>query len=127
MKYVWLLFISFMGIPASAHEMTPTYFELKPAVIADGVLFTTIKLFNRREDVRYYEIEVYDSEFKHIPFAATSRVVKIDYLARKSVDVYIRKIDKDKVSYICTLSKLEKESITSGAISSRICSKLKEE
>lgn len=107
--------------------MTPTYFELKPTVIADEVLFTTIKLFNRRKDVRYYEIEVYDSEFKHIPFASTSKIIKIDYLSRKPVDVFIRKIDKDRVLYICTLSKLEKESITSGAISSRICSKLKEE
>jgi hypothetical protein len=121
----WLLGL-FLATSVSAHEMTPTYFQFTPSAYADGVSVTKMKLFNRRADVRYYEIEVYDKDWNHIVFATNNIVFKIDYLGKKTVEVYVRDEDVNKVTYICTLSKLEKDVITSGAISSRICSKMKE-
>lgn len=115
-----------MGTPLLAHEMTPTYFDFTPSAYADEVSVTQIRLFNRRADVKYYEINVYDNEWNPVPFATIERIVKIEYLEKKTADVYVRNMDLDKVTYICTLSKLEKDVITSGAISSRICSKMKE-
>ena len=106
--------------------MTPTYFEFKSSALADKVSETQIKLFNRREDVEYYEISVFDGEWKAIPFASENRLVRLDYLQTKRVSVYVRDQDLDKIVYICTLSKLKKDNVTSGAISSRICSKMKE-
>lgn len=125
MKYSWLLGL-FLATSVTAHEMTPTYFEFKPSALADKVSETQIKLFNRREDVEYYEISVFDGEWKAIPFASENRLVRLDYLQTKRVSVYIRDQDLDKIVYICTLSKLKKDNVTSGAISSRICSKMKE-
>ena len=46
---------------AIAHELTPTYAELKPSYV-DNILVTTMKMWNRRNDVEYYEINVYDKE-----------------------------------------------------------------
>ena len=125
MRFGWLLGL-FLATSVTAHEMTPAYLEFAPTAHSDGVCVTQIKVFNRRADVQYYEIEVVDSDWKPIPFASTYRIFKIGYLETKSIDVYVRDEDADKVTYICTLSKLEKDAITSGAISSRICSKMKE-
>jgi len=121
-----LLMGLFLATSVSAHEMTPTYFEFKSYPYADTISTTQIKLFNRREDVNYYEISVFDSEWNPIPFAATNKIVKIEYLNKKTIDIFVRNQDLPGLTYICTLSKLEKDVITSGAISSRICSKMKE-
>lgn len=108
-----------------AHEMTPTYFELRPSYV-DGVMTTTFRFFNRREDIRYYEISVYDKDWNKIPFAASDKIFTIEYLGRQTFDLYVREADADKVTYICTLSKAVKGDIESSIISSRICSKIKE-
>lgn len=107
-----------------AHEMTPTYPELKPSYV-DGVMVTTLKLYNRRNDVEYYEIGVFSGEWEPIKFATTERVLMVTYLETKTFDVYVREKDKDQVMYICTLSKLRKENVGASAISSKICSKIK--
>jgi hypothetical protein len=109
---------------ATAHEMVPAYPELSQSYI-DGIFKTDIMLFNRRNDVSYYEIQVFDNDWNGVAFASESKIVRLDYLERKNIEVYIRKKDKDKVTYICTQSKLIKSAETSSKISSKICSKIK--
>lgn len=109
---------------AAAHEMTPTYPEFKYSYV-EGVLSTSITLFNRREDVSYYEIGVFDEDFNNIPFATNDRIVEIRYLQTKTFEIYIRKKDETRVEYICTTSKNLKEDVTTSGITSRICSRIK--
>lgn len=109
---------------ALSHEMTPTYPELRPSYI-DGLYSTDIKLFNRRDDVVYYDISVYDKDWNTVPFASQDKLIKIQYLEKKDFEIYIRSSDYNRVEYICTTSKLLKDNIGSTAVTSRICSKIK--
>lgn len=84
-----------------------------------------MQMFNKRADVEYYEIGVFDEDFNPIPFVTSYRILKITYLETVTFDVYIRKLDVERATYICSQSKLRKEDITRTAISSRICSKIK--
>ena len=122
-KFLSLMLVAFCG-PVWGHEMSPTYLQFEPSYIND-VLKTTIEVFNRREDVSYYEIEVYDKDRNPISFVTDAKVVNIDYLEKKPIDVYIRQSDKDRVVYVCTLSRFIKEDKTKTNVSSRICSKIK--
>ena len=108
---------------ALAHELTPTYPELRQSIY-DDVLVTNITLFNRREDINYYSIEVWDEEWNPIPFAAASKVIKINYLERKNIEVFFKSADQERVRYICTRSRIIKGEETS-VIASNICSKIK--
>ena len=123
-KYFLIMILLVICEPVFAHEMSPTYLEFKPSYI-DGVMQTTIELFNRREDVSYYEIQVFDKDWNNIPYASNAKIVNIKYLDKKSIDVFVRKSDIDKVLYVCTLSRFVKSDITKTNISSRICSKVK--
>lgn len=107
-----------------AHEMTPTYPKFKTSFV-ENVSVTTMKFWNRRSDVNYYEIGVFDEEWNALPFASESRIIKVDYLEHKDFDVYIRRKDLDNVEYICTTSKLLKEQVTSTGVKSMICSRVK--
>lgn len=122
-RFLFVILVAFCG-PAMAHEMSPTYLKFTPSYIND-VLKTTIEVFNRREDVNYYEIEVYDKDRNPIPFVTEAKVINIKYLEKKSIDVYIKQSDKDRVVYVCTLSRFIKEDRTKTNVSSRICSKVK--
>jgi len=104
--------------------MTPTYPELRPSYV-DGLYSLTMKLFNRRDDVIYYEIGVFDKDWKSLPFASQDKLLKIEYLERKDFDIYIRSDDYETVEYICTTSKILKSDIGKAAVMSRICSKIK--
>lgn len=106
-----------------AHELTPTYFKMEPSIY-DGVLVTTMTMFNRREDIRYYQIEVYDNDWKPLTFAASEKILELNYLQRKNFEIYMRKGDAEKVTYICTRSKILKGG-ESSVIASNICSKIK--
>ena len=109
---------------AMAHEWTPTYPELRKSYV-DNITVTSMTLFNKREDVRYYEIEVYDEDWNPLPFATSDRVIRIDYLETKKVEIYFR--EEDDITYICTTSKSLKKDVVSSGIKSRICSKVKKE
>jgi len=111
-----LLFFS----SAAAHEMTPAY--LKLALVEDGIYETTIKMLNRRDDVEYYEITAFDSEWKPLPFGSYDRVFKLPHLKRKEVKIYFQKKIVNKLTYVCTTSKILKGQGT--FVSSRICSKV---
>lgn len=112
------------GALAQAHEMTPTYPEMSYSHLS-GIKKTTLQLFNKREEIQFYEISVFDSEFNAIPFATPSRVLRIPYLQRATVEIYIRNSDLDRAHYICSESKVSAEQSVKTRIASRICSKIK--
>ena len=118
-----MMLVAFCG-PALAHEMSPTYVEFNSSYI-ENVLETNIEIFNRREDVDFYQVEVYDKDWEPIVFVTNTKIVNIKYLEKKSIDVYIKQADSDKVVYVCTLSRFIKDNVTKTNVSSRICSKVK--
>jgi hypothetical protein len=107
-----------------AHEMTPTYPKFNTSYI-DGVASTTLELFNKRADVEYYEIGVFNADWKSVDFVTKYQVVRVPYLNKVILEIFVRKSDLDQVVYICSQSKLRKQDITRTAISSKICSKIK--
>jgi hypothetical protein len=119
-----ILILFLLASPVKAHELTPTYPELKPSFV-EGVYVAKMKMWNRREDAEYYEINVYDEEWNAVPFAAVDKIFQISYLQHLDFEVYIRESDKDKVEFICTTSKQLKEDVESTGIKSMICSRVK--
>jgi hypothetical protein len=111
-------------VGAYAHEMTPTYPKLVPSHL-DQVYKTTMEMFNKREDVEYYEIGVFDKEWNPIPFVTSYQVIRLKYLGHVTFDIYIRKADVSRAEYVCSKSKLRKDDSTRTAVSSRICSRFK--
>jgi len=67
MKYVlvglWCSLI-FCGM-ANAHDMIPTYPKFTNTFVT-GVLKTKMEIFNKREDVSYYELGAFDAEWNVI-------------------------------------------------------------
>lgn len=110
-------------VPAQAHEMTPTYPTFKYSHIA-GVVQTSLKIFNKRSEVEYYEIGVFDDSFKPMPFVTPYRILKIPYLSYSTFEVYIRRSDLASATYICSESKMKKSQTVRTVITSRICSKI---
>jgi len=123
MKYV-IGFVICLAGAAHAHEMTPTYPKLVPSFM-DGIYKADMTVFNKREDIEYFEIQVFDSEWNGVPFAAQSKLLNIKHLDRSTFEIYIRKKDIGRVEFICTMSKLNKEKQTTAVIASRICSRIK--
>lgn len=117
-----LLFLLW-SFSTSAHEMTPAYPDVKPSHVA-GVVKVEMSLFNSREEIEWYQIELFDLNWTNIPFASSYRILNIKYKERKSFDVYIRKADMDEAVYLCTTSKVRKTSESRTLISSKICSRL---
>jgi len=109
----------------SAHEFLPTYPRLQLSYVP-GILHTEMELFNKREDIRYYEFSVWTEDWKKVPFATSEKIQQIDYLEKKRIDIYIREKDKHKAVYICSKSKLLKADVSRTTIASRICSKIKD-
>jgi len=120
----WIIMFLLVSFPALAHEMTPTYPKLEPSHL-DNVYMVTMEMFNKRDDVEYYEIGVFDKEWNPIPFVTSYKIIRLRYLGHVSFDVYIRKQDVSRAEYICSKSKLRKDGNTKTAISSRICSRFK--
>lgn len=109
---------------ASAHQWLPTYPKLEPSFVT-GVLKVKMELFNSRNDVRYYEINVYDKDFKLVKFATQERIIEVGHLKRKNVEIFIREQDRDIATYVCSKSKLLKGKGGATLVSSQICSKIK--
>ena len=108
----------------SSHQWTPTYPTWNDSYMT-GIVQTRMSLFNTRQDVDYYEVQVLDVNMNPIDFAVTDKIIHTPHLKRKSVDVYIRRTDIDRVVYICSVSKLLVEGSNGASVSSRICSKVK--
>lgn len=123
MRFVIILAALILSNAAAAHEMVPAYLKLEPAPV-DKVYMTSFKMFNRRNDVDYYSVSVYDQNWNKVPFASFDRVFKLEHLKRKEITVYIKESDISVVTYVCTSSKLYPG--RGAAVSSRICSKIKQ-
>lgn len=123
MRYVIALVLMLVHGSAMAHELTPTYPEMRSSFI-ENVSVTNLQLFNRREDVRFYVIDVYTADWQPVQFATGQQVLEVEYLQRVNFEVYIRDRDLERAEYICTTSKLLTDNVESTGVSSRICSKL---
>jgi hypothetical protein len=122
-RYVFMI-MALIGGYANAHQFLPTYPKFEHSFIT-GVMYTKMELFNKRNDVEYYELNVYDNNWNSIAFASESKIVQVNYLQTKSVNVYVKKEDLVRVTYICTESKHKRESGQNTVIASQICSKVK--
>ncbi len=116
-----LLMLSFN---VAAHDMRPTYPTWSVSHIPD-VKVTRMEIFNKRVDVDWYEIGVFDVDFKPIPFVSRYRVFKIPYLTQVKFDVYVTEGNSIGAEYICSISKLQVKESNVPMIASRICSRFK--
>lgn len=119
-----LLLLLIFPLSVFAHEMTPTYFEFERSHL-EGVYKTQVSLFNKRKDVEFYELGVFDSDFGVVNFVTSYRIFPVRYLGHVDLDIYVKESDMQKVTYICTRSKLRSDVGQGTLIASRICSKVK--
>ena len=124
MRALVILILVLNGGYASAHQWTPTYPKLKPSHIT-GVYTTKMELFNSRREINYYSVGVFTKEWTKVPFAASPKLIRVQYLDKKIVEVYLHKKDKDQAYYICSKSKILSTVKDPSIIASRICSKIK--
>ena len=111
--------------PAVAHELTPTYPKLTPSYIP-GVMSTHVVLWNARQDVGYYKVDVLDADMNPVSFIATGGdLKKVDYLGRAHIEIFVREEDQDKATYICTQSKLKRGAAQRSLVASNVCSKIR--
>lgn len=122
-KFIAAVAVTFLAATAQAHEWTPTYPKFRPSFL-EGIVVTTMTLFNKRKEIEYYEISVYDENWNTIPFAASHKLINVPYLSKKTVEIYIREIDCERIEYICTTSRRFIDDAESTGIDSRICSKV---
>ncbi len=125
MKYVVLLILLIASNKVYSHEFTPTYPKLIPSYIS-GVYVAKMKLLNKRREIEYYGLSVFDDNWTPVDFASNDNILKLPYLKSKDIEIYIRKKDKDRARFICSTSKIvqipgQEPSI----ISSKICSRIK--
>jgi hypothetical protein len=110
-----------------AHQFTPTYPTLSPSYV-EGIWSTNMKLFNARKEITHYKISVLDKDGHPINFVTDGDFVrKILFSETHNINIYIRENDKDRVTYICSESKILKDQndINLTNVVSRICSKVK--
>ena len=117
---LWLLLCG----SVAAHDMTPTYPKWKMSFIPTAKM-TTMQIFNKRKDVQWYEIGVFDKEWKPIPFVTRYKIINIKYLHRVRFDVYVNDKNAKVVEYICSTSKLRGNDDFKPIVESRICSRFK--
>ncbi len=125
MKAIYATLAFAMASVAQAHEMLPTYPRFAPSYVED-VMQVQMRMFNKRRDVEWYEVAVFDADWKPVPFVTGYRILKVKYLSHVTFDVYINKQDANKATYICSQSKLRRQKEDGTIIASRICSKFKE-
>ena len=122
-RYVFIIMLLLNGT-VSAHQFLPTYPKVEQSFIV-GVSQVKMELFNKRREIEYYELGVFDANWNPLSFASENKIIQIRYLETKQVNVYVRNEDLKNVSFICTESKLRKEETKQTLISSKICSKIK--
>ena len=117
---LWLLLCG----SVAAHDMTPTYPEWKMSFIPSAKM-TTMQVFNKRQDVQWYQIGVFDKEWQPIPFVTRYKILNIKYLQRVKFDVYVNSENVKFAEYICSTSKLRGNDNFKPIVESRICSRFK--
>ena len=108
----------------AAHDMTPTYPKWKMSFIPSAKM-TTMQVFNKRSDVQWYQIGVFDKEWKPIPFVTRYKILNIKYLQRVKFDVYVNEENAKVAEYICSTSKLRGNDDFKPIVESKICSRFK--
>ena len=117
---LWLLLCG----SVAAHDMTPTYPKWKMSFIPSAKM-TTMQVFNKRADVQWYQIGVFDKDWNQLPFVTRYKILRVKYLSRVKFDVYISNEHSDEAEYICSTSKLRGEDNFKPIVESRICSRFK--
>ena len=117
---LWLLLCG----SVAAHDMTPTYPKWKMSFIPSAKM-TTMQVFNKRSDVQWYEIGVFNKEWQPIPFVTRYKIINIKYLHRVRFDVYVNDKNAKVVEYICSTSKLRGNDDFKPIVESKICSRFK--
>jgi len=119
-----LLALMWVSVSVHAHQFTPTYVKFGPSFVED-VAQTKMELFNKRREVEYYEVGVFTEDWKPVSFASENKIIHVRYLETKKINVYVKFQDVKRVVYICTESRLRREDVRDTVISSKICSKVK--
>ena len=112
-----------------AHQWTPTYVTFGPSFVS-GIYSTKMKLYNARADVDYYQVQVFDGRFNPIKFAISggeNDVVNVRHKTYKYVEVYVPSHEVSRVVYVCTRTMILKKLESATLVSSRVCSKVKNE
>jgi len=91
----------------------------------DGVFKAEMELFNKRRDVEWYEIGVFDVDWKPVPFVSRYKVMRLKYLSHVQFDVYVSAPDVSTAEYVCSVSKLRESSDKKPMVATRICSRFK--
>lgn len=113
-----------MAAGAHAHQFLPTYPKFQRSFV-EGVMVTRMELFNKRSEIEFYELQVFDKDWNKVAFASESKIIKVKYLETKRVEFFVRSEDILKVQYICSESKIIKGSSQQAFVASKICSKVK--
>jgi opacity protein-like surface antigen len=109
---------------AAAHEMSPTYPVLKSSFVS-GIKTTEMSILNKRSDIDYYKIDVFDKDWNPIKFVSNKpATIKVGYMKKAIFNLYIKNEDALRVEYICSLSRALKNDIRSTSVQSRICSRV---
>jgi len=117
---LWALLSSIVA----AHDMTPTYPKWKMSFIPSAKM-TSMEVFNKRSDVQWYQIGVFDKDWQPIPFVTRYKILRVKYLSRVKFDVYVNDNDSKKAEYICSTSKLRGNDDFKPIVESKICSRFK--
>lgn len=108
-----------------SHEQTPTYPTWKSSGI-DGIKKTNIRIWNKRPDIEFYEIGVFEEDRETpIPFVTSYKIIPVGYLKEVKFDIYIREKNIAEARYVCSLSKLRSNDRSQALLATRICSKFK--
>jgi len=114
--------ILFLAFGVQAHQMSPTYPEWTPSYMED-IYKTRVRIFNKREDVKYFQIGVFDKDFKPLPFVTQYHLRGVLFNSYATFDIYINKDVMKDATYVCSESMLT--DVVSSGVVSKICSKFK--
>ena len=117
---LWVLLYS----SVAAHDMTPTYPKWKMSFIPSAKM-TSMEVFNKRADVQWYQIGVFDENWNSIPFVTRYKIIRVKYLSRVKFDIYVNENDAKRTEYVCSTSKLRGNDDFKPIVESKICSRFK--
>jgi hypothetical protein len=124
MRLILAAAVMTLGQAAAAHEMSPTYPVLRNAYL-DGVKTTQMTLINKREDIDFYSISVFDDDWEPINFITDyGGTIEIGYMQKKIFNLYLRNSDAKRAEYICSTSRSIKLDPRATSVKSRICSRV---
>lgn len=122
--YRSVIFLIALGGAVLGHDMTPTYPSWSMSFVPTAKQ-TTMKIFNKRQDVQWYQINVFDGEWNPLPFVTRYKYINVPYLKHAEFDVYMSAENTIDAEYICSTSKLRGNDDFKPIVESRICSRFK--